>query len=226
MNLIAASHIQSSYGKKHVLSDVNIEIGQGSCVGIIGANGCGKSTLLAILAGIRTPAGGSIFYCGQEVTGRAAWKRYRRAIGYVPQRSILMPELTVWDNLLLWYVDRKLLRQELETGFLGELGLGEMCRMKVGQLSGGMEKRLSIGAALANRPGVLILDEPSAALDMPGKRDVRMYLEKFRQWGGTVIFTTHDESELELCSKLYVLAGGTCREADPEGKGAMLWKTI
>ena len=55
---------------------------------------------------------------------------------------------------------------------------------------------------------------------------VRMYLEKFRQWGGTVIFTTHDESELELCSKLYVLAGGTCREADPEGKGAMLWKTI
>lgn len=226
MNLITASHIQSSYGKKHVLTDVNIEIGQGSCVGIIGANGCGKSTLLAILAGIRTPAGGSIFYCGQEVAGRAAWKRYRRAIGYVPQRSILMPELTVWDNLLLWYVDRKQLRQELETGFLGELGLGEMCRLKVRQLSGGMEKRLSIGAALANRPGVLILDEPSAALDMPGKRDVRMYLEKFRQWGGTVIFTTHDESELELCSRLYVLAGGACMEADPKGKGAVLWKTI
>lgn len=225
MNLITASHIQSAYGKKHVLTDVNVEIGQGSCVGIIGANGCGKSTLLAILAGMRTPAGGSIFYCGREVSGKADRKNYRRVVGYVPQSSILIPELTVWDNLLLWYVDKKRLRQELETGFLGELGLGEMCKMKVRQLSGGMEKRLSIGAALAGRPGTLILDEPSAALDMPGKRDVRMYLEKFRQQGGTVIFTTHEESELELCDRLYVLAGGECREADPQGKGVMLWKT-
>lgn len=220
--LIKISHIQSAYGRKQVLADVCAEIEQGTCVGIIGANGCGKTTLLTILAGVRKPSAGTIFYREQEVNGKRGCQAYRRAVGYVPQESILIPELTVWDNLLLWYIDKNRLLYELEEGFLQELGLKEMCRMKVNQLSGGMKKRVSIGAALAQRPEVLILDEPGAALDLPGKNEVRTYLEKYKKQGGTIILATHDEAELELCDKLYVLSKGKCKEIDISLRGETL----
>lgn len=222
MEFIVAQNIQSSYGKHKVLRNVNFTVSRGDCVAILGANGCGKTTLLSILAGLREPKGGKLFLEGKEVDTKAKKDAYRCRIGYVPQESILIPELTVWDNLLLWYVDEQSLRKELEGGFLHELGLESMLSKRVSTLSGGMHKRVSIGVALASYPEVLILDEPSAALDLPGKKEMQAYLGKYKALGGTIILTTHDESELHLCNRIFLLKDGECLEVQRDLRGEEL----
>ena len=97
-----------------------------------------------------------------------------------------------------------------------------MVRLKAGRLSGGMKKRVSIGCALAGRPPVLILDEPDAALDLLGKADIRSYLVMYREIGGTILLATHEEVDLDICDRVYVLKGGICKEIDREVRGEKL----
>lgn len=222
MERILASDIESSYGRKQVLAGVTISADAGQCVGIVGANGCGKSTLLNILAGLRNAKKGSIFFDGQRADGRAAGKLFKSYTGYVPQENNLIPELSVKDNLLIWYHDRQLLAQEIREGFLKVLGMEEMLYMKAGKLSGGMKKRVSIGCALAGNPPILILDEPDAALDLPGKADIRKYLIMYKQLGGTILLATHEESDLDICDRVYALSGGRSREIDRNLRGEKL----
>ena len=223
MERLQAVNIASSYGRKKVLCGVNLTVGAGQCVGIVGRNGCGKSTLLNILAGLRKADSGEIYFDGNPAQGKQLFIRY---VGYVPQESSLIPELSVMDNLRLWYQDAKMLGQSLEQGFLRALGVDQMCRMKAGKLSGGMKKRVSIGCALAGNPPVLILDEPDAALDLPGKADIRKYLGMYRQMGGTVLLATHDEIDLELCDRVFALNGGTSKEIDKTLRGEALLNEI
>ncbi len=223
MERLRAVNIASSYGKKKVLCGVDIAADAGQCVGIVGINGCGKSTLLNILAGLRKAQSGEICFDGNRAQGRQPFIRY---VGYVPQESNLIPELSVMDNLRLWYQDKAMLQQSLEQGFLGALGVGQMCRMKAGKLSGGMKKRVSIGCALAGNPPILILDEPDAALDLPGKADIRKYLGMYRQMGGTILLATHDEIDLELCDRVFALSRGVGKEIDRTLRGEDLLNQI
>ncbi|MCM1182491.1 MAG: ABC transporter ATP-binding protein [Roseburia sp.] len=226
MERILASGIESAYGRKTVLAGVSLAADAGQCVGIVGANGCGKSTLLNILAGLRDAKAGDIFFDGQKAQGRAARRLFQGYTGYVPQESSLIPELSVRDNLLIWYRDRRLLEQELQEGFLRILGVDRMLPLKAGKLSGGMKKRVSIGCALAGRPPILILDEPDAALDLPGKADIRSYLILYKQQGGTILLATHEESDLDICDKLYALKGGKSEELDRTLRGEELIKRM
>lgn len=223
MERLQAVNITSAYGRKKVLCGVGLSAGAGQCVGIVGTNGSGKSTLLNILSGLRKADGGEIYFDGNRAQGRQTYIRY---VGYVPQESSLIPELSVMDNLRLWYQDAGQLKQSLEQGFLRALGVDQMCRMKAGKLSGGMKKRVGIGCALAGNPPVLILDEPDAALDLPGKADIRKYLCMYKQMGGTVLLATHDEIDLELCDKVYALNGGASREIDRTLRGEGLLNQI
>lgn len=223
MERLRAVNIASSYGKKKVLCGVDIAADAGQCVGIVGINGCGKSTLLNILAGLRKAQSGEICFDGNRAQGRQPFIRY---VGYVPQESNLIPELSVMDNLRLWYQDKAMLQQSLEQGFLGALGVGQMCRIKAGKLSGGMKKRVSIGCALAGNPPILILDEPDAALDLPGKADIRKYLGMYRQMGGTILLATHDEIDLELCDRVFALSRGVGKEIDRTLRGEDLLNQI
>lgn len=223
MERLQAVKIKGSYGKKKVLCEVDISAKAGQCVGIVGTNGCGKSTLLNILAGMRKADGGDIYFDGAVVRNRQDFIRF---VGYVPQENHLIPELCVLDNLRLWYRDAGALRQSLEQGFLKALGVDEMCRFKVGRLSGGMKKRVSIGCALAGNPPILILDEPDAALDLPGKADIRRYLSLYRQMGGTILLATHDEPDLDLCDRVYALSKGVSREISKTLRGEALLKEI
>ncbi len=206
MERIAAKNIVSSYGRLQVLKGVDISAGAGQCVGIVGRNGCGKSTLFDILAGLKKADGGEIWLD----TGKSP----AECVGYVPQESCLLDELSVLDNLRLWYRDRAELRRLLEQDFPGGLGAAGICRTRVGKLSGGMKKRVSIGCALAGNPPILILDEPGAALDLTGKAQLRRYLAGYKGHGGTILIATHEEGDLELCDKLYALCGGKSREID------------
>lgn len=223
--------ITSSYGKRQILKGTSFTAQTGECIGIVGANGCGKSTLLSVLAGTLKPKSGTVIYGDQMAwnstgTGGMRGDRevIRRMTGYVPQENPLIPELTVYDNLRLWYPDKQTLRQELEQGFLSLLGIKEFSTKQVSKLSGGMKKRVSIGIAMAGMPPILLLDEPSAALDLACKEDIRKYLLTYMERRGTVVITTHEESELSLCTKIYVMRDGILNQADNYLRGEDLVK--
>ena len=202
---VQITDIEKRYGKKNILQGVSLTAQGGSCIGILGSNGSGKSTLLAILAGVLRRDGGSFLCDGKDLFRDKALRS--ELVGYVPQGTPLLEELTAKDNLLLWY-DKKTMMQELESGVLGLLGIGEFLNMQVSKLSGGMKKRLSIGCAVAKRPPILLLDEPTAALDLACKQSIANYLERYKRSGGLLLLTTHDVMELELCDAWYIMKDG------------------
>lgn len=220
MKMIEIENIISAYGRKKVLHGITLSAERGECVGIVGPNGCGKSTLLSIMAGVLRPAAGSILYYGNDALKNR--NVFNKMTGYVPQENPLLPELSVYDNLRLWYPDKEELQKELKQGFLQILGIPEFVKMPVSKLSGGMKKRVSIGMALSGMPPVLILDEPSAALDLVCKEDIKRYLQIYLERKGTVVITTHEESELALCDSLYVMKGGKLVSVDKTLRGEAL----
>lgn len=205
-------HIAFSYGKKQVLKNACFSLEKGQCIGIIGANGSGKSTLLSILAGIRKPDSGQLLFHGKDLFQKENRKQLRLISGYVPQDNPLMEELCVFDNLRLWYPDKGKLKEALEHGILSEFGFEEYLKVPVSKLSGGLKKRVSIACALAGDPEILIMDEPTQALDMICKKDILDYMENCKKNGKSIIFTTHDETEFKICDKLFLLHAGELRE--------------
>ena len=202
---IEIRNIHKAYGKKQVLKGVGLTASGGSCIGILGSNGSGKSTLLCLLAGVLRADGGSFLYDGKDLLQDS--KLRSTLVGYVPQGTPLIEELNAWDNLLLWY-DKSTLKQELKSGILALLGIDSFLKVRVSKMSGGMKKRLSIGCAMSGRPPILLLDEPTAALDLACKQRIFRYLQTYKQSGGLLILTTHDAMELELCDALYILKDG------------------
>lgn len=207
MSLIEVKDIYKSYGKKNVLNGVNFHVEKGECIALAGANGCGKSTLLGILAGSVKPDSGEVTYNGENpFKDRKVFCRYT---GYVPQENPLMDKLSVYDNLRFWYCDsERSIEEDMKDGILKEFGLDSYRKYTVDKLSGGMKKRLSIACALASNPQILIMDEPGAALDIICKEDIKQYLLKYMQNGGTVVLTSHEEGELSICNRMYVLKDG------------------
>lgn len=202
---IAVNHIAKKYRGKVVLRDVSFEASDGMCIGILGSNGSGKSTLLSILAGIQRPDGGSFLCDGKDLLKDGKTRSAR--VGYVPQGTALIPELTGWDNLLLWY-DKKDLQQQLTKGVLRLLEVEEFLHKPVCKLSGGMKKRLSIGCSMVRCPQLLLLDEPTAALDLACKQTIGNYLRAYKKAGGILVLITHDPEELSLCDAWYILKDG------------------
>ncbi|MCM1245014.1 MAG: ABC transporter ATP-binding protein [Roseburia sp.] len=215
---LAATHIKKSYqrGKKLVLQDVSFSAEAGQCIGILGENGSGKSTLLSLLAGTQKADAGTLLYCGKPLLSES--RETRQLIGYVPQENPLIEELSAYDNLRLWYCDAPLsLEQELKDGVLAMLGIHEFLNVRVSRMSGGMKKRLSIGCAIAGDPPVLLLDEPGAALDLICKERISVYLKNCLEQGKIVLLATHEEREIELCDKLYVLKDGVLSALEYDG---------
>lgn len=220
MKMIEINNLSTSYGKRKILDGLSLSAERGECVGIVGPNGCGKSTLLSTMAGVLKPKTGSILYYGKDALANR--KVFSKMAGYIPQENPLLPELSVYDNLRLWYPDKKELTRELQEGFLQILGIPEFVKMPVSKLSGGMKKRVSIGIAMAGMPPILILDEPSAALDLVCKEDIRRYLQIYLERKGTIVITTHEESELSLCDSLYVMKNGRLQQIDKTLRGELL----
>ena len=188
-----------------VLDFPGLDLQPGKIYAVIGANGSGKSTLLSILAGVLRRDGGGFLVDGKDLFSNS--KLRSQCVGFVPQGTPLLEELTAWDNLLLWY-DRATLKQELENGVLRTLGIQDFLKVPVSKMSGGMKKRLSIGCAVAGRPPILLLDEPTAALDLACKESIAQYLRQYKAAGGLLLLTTHDVLELNLCDAWYIIKDG------------------
>lgn len=203
--MIEIKNITKKYGKNQVLKDINLTIKSGDCIGIVGANGSGKTTLLSIISGIHKADGGQILLDGKDITTSS--KLSSHYISYVPQENPLIEELSAFDNLRLWYKgSKKELNKELTYGILHTLGIDKYSDKIVSKMSGGMKKRLSIGIALLERPSLLIMDEPSAALDIAGKYEIKKYMKYYTsQLNGSIIVVSHDQNELSICNKLYLL---------------------
>lgn len=203
--MIKIDSITKKYGKKIILSNISFSANAGDCIGIVGTNGSGKTTLLSSISGVIKPDSGAVYIDNEKISYSNT--NISRYISYIPQENPLIPELSVKDNLKLWYSSSVLnLNYELENGVLKMLGIDSFIKMKVSKLSGGMKKRLSIGIALANNPSLLIMDEPSAALDLSCKKQIRDYMTSFTaNEKKTIIIASHDESELAICNKLYLL---------------------
>lgn len=202
-----AVNICKTYGKKKVLSNLSFVAEKGKCTGFIGANGCGKSTLFRILAGVEKADGGTISLWGKEI--RRPDKELAEYVGYLPQENALMEELTVKDNLTLYSA---LCRKKVSSDYLEELyerfAVREFEKEKVSRLSGGMKKRVSIVCALLHQPEILLMDEPSAALDLVFKEELKSYIKEFTEKGGSVLISSHDQGEVEQCHRLYAIRRG------------------
>lgn len=211
--IMIIENIRKKYGKRNILNGINLEAENGMCIGIIGSNGSGKSTLLGILAGTISSDGGSFCYdeCNLLSSGKSA-----ELVGYVPQNTPLIDELNARDNLRLWYSGSEL-KKQLSDGVLHSLGIHEFINVPVRKMSGGMKKRLAIGCAVANNPKILLLDEPSAALDLVCKKIISEYLSSFKQNGGIILLATHDVQEFPLCDEVYILKNGILEKYDYDG---------
>ncbi len=203
--ILTVEKIAKGYKKKIVLNDITFSADAGMQIGILGKNGSGKSTLLSILSGVLSPDSGKFEYNGKDLLKKSVLRN--SICAYVPQENPLIGELSAWDNLRMWY-DIAKLKYELSDGFLKMLGIDEFINVRVNEMSGGMKKRLSIGCAIYSDPRVLLLDEPTAALDIICKEKIYDYLGAFRKNGGIVLLATHDEKEIKACDSLFIVKGG------------------
>lgn len=221
--MIDIRNISKSYGKKSVLKDFSAEIDEGEIIGILGENGSGKSTLLSILYGIVSADRGNFLFGDENLFEKN--KLRQKIVGYVPQGTPLIEELSAWDNLCLWY-KKEDLQKSLNDGFLKTLGINEFLKLPVKKMSGGMKKRLSIGCALFNNPKILLLDEPTASLDILCKQTIYDYFREFKKSGGTIIIATHEIQEIELTDRCFIIKDGAAVEYKYSGDVDELSKKI
>ncbi|MBM3323296.1 metal ABC transporter ATP-binding protein [candidate division WOR-3 bacterium] len=214
-----------AYPHSVALEDVSFELGQGEFLGIIGPNGSGKTTLLRVVLGLERPAAGKATVLDAVGSGLAS---VRRRIGYVPQRRSIDPRFPVsaFDAALMGvYGSVGLLRRPLAAdrarvrAALDAVGLTDMAGHVAGHLSGGQQQRLLIARALAQEPEILLLDEPTSAVDVSTRQAIVELVHKLHaERGLTTLYVTHDINEVLPCldKVMYlnrtVRAFGRCEE--------------
>jgi ABC-2 type transport system ATP-binding protein len=195
--VLEAKGLIKRYGDREALKAVSFSAGRGELVAIIGPNGAGKTTLLSILAGIQRPDGGNVSKSPDEV-------------GWVPQQAALYGKLTVAENLKLFArLERVPDPAETVDHMLELTDLRDRAGDQVGTLSGGNRQRVNIAIGLLGRPEVLLLDEPSAALDPRQRERLWQFILRLAADGTTVLYATHNVQEADrYADQLVVLADG------------------
>lgn len=193
---------------KHALKGVDLTVERGSIFGLLGPNGAGKSTLINILAGLVVKSSGTAKICGYDIDTQT--RAARASIGVVPQEIAMDVYFSPYQALELqagYYGVPKAERRSEE--ILAALGLAEKRDAYVRQLSGGMKRRLLIAKALVHNPPVLILDEPTAGVDIELRRQLWAYVRELHAKGTTIILTTHYLEEAEsLCDRIAIIHNG------------------
>ncbi len=201
--------------EKRALNGIDLQIRAGSIFGLLGPNGAGKSTFINILSGLVTKTGGSASIWGMDIDDHP--RASRAAMGVVPQEINMDPFFTPMEALELqagFYGVPKSMRRSLE--ILEAVGLDDKKDAYVRQLSGGMKRRLMVAKAMVHAPPVLILDEPTAGVDVELRRSLWDYVQELNKRGTTIILTTHylEEAE-ELCDEIAIINHGTVIASEP-----------
>jgi putative ABC transport system ATP-binding protein len=200
------------------LADVSVRIESGEYVGIVGPSGCGKSTLLHVLGCVDSPTRGRLSIDGRDVAtlGDAERSRMRlRRIGFVFQRFFLLPMLTAAENVELPQAEAGVARAERRrrtAELLDYVGLAARAAHRPAQLSGGEMQRVAIARALANRPSLLLADEPTGELDEATGEQIARLLDRVHADGTTVVVVTHDPALARRARRVLTMHDGRMRE--------------
>lgn len=218
MKILQVKQIHKIYGEKenkvHALNDVSFCVEEGEFIAIVGTSGSGKSTLLNLIGGLDTPSQGEIIIRNHNI---ATLKRKeltifrRRNIGFVFQNYSLMPVLNVYDNVALpvtfdkgKYVDHCYIKELLD-----ELGMWEKRKSYPNELSGGQQQRVALARALANKPALILADEPTGNLDSATTIEVMGLLkESSRKYKQTILMVTHNETLAQACDRIIRIEDG------------------
>ncbi len=215
--MIDVKHVTKYYGSREsrfqVLREISFQIRDGSFTVILGASGSGKSTLLQIVSGLDRPDSGQIFYDGADITAldEAKLTRFRRdTVGFIFQQYYLLPGMDVRKNVKL---GADLAGNKDFEDMIRAVGLGQKLHKYPSELSGGEQQRVSVARALAKKPKVLFLDEPTGALDEATGRQVLDYICKLQmEYGFTIVMVTHNQNIAEMADTVIRMNSGSIQE--------------
>ncbi len=208
--MIEAQSLTKHFGKVHAVNGVNFNARDGEVMGLLGPNGAGKTTILRMLATILRPTSGTAAVDGHDL--RRAPEKVRAAIGVLPENWGLYGRLTAREHLRyfgrLYGMDETSLERRI-TELIALLEMGEYADRRCDPFSKGMKQKVALGRALIHNPKTMLLDEPTAGLDVMSVRGVRDLIRRFRDEGRCVLFSTHilDEAE-RLCDCIAILHRG------------------
>ena len=207
---VRLDHVSKEFGGAFAVRELTLDIASGEFFSMLGPSGCGKTTTLRMIGGFEDPTAGGIVLCGDDVT---ALPPDKRNVNTVFQSYALFDHLSVRDNIAFGLKRKRVERSEIQRR-VGEMldlvQLGGMADRKPRTLSGGQRQRVALARALVNRPAVLLLDEPLAALDLKLRRQMQVELKQIqREVGITFVFVTHDQDEaLTMSDRLAVMNDG------------------
>ncbi len=205
---IRARQVSKRFGSTQALDCVDLEVAPGEFFGLLGPNGAGKTTLISALAGLVRPDAGTLSVMGHDV--QADYRTARRHLGVVPQELVFDPFFTVRESL------------RIQSGYFGigdndawideildNLGLTSKADANMRMLSGGMKRRVLVAQALVHRPPVIVLDEPTAGVDVELRQTLWQFIRRLNEAGHTIVLTTHYLEEAEnLCTRIAMLKAG------------------
>jgi ABC-2 type transport system ATP-binding protein len=206
---IVFKSVKKNFGKLEALKGIDLTIEEGEFFGLLGPNGAGKSTLINILAGLTKPSSGSIKVMGYDVT--QDYQYARRSLGIVPQELVFDPFFNVREMLRFQagYFGKGQENDDWIDEVIEELDLKDKANTNMRMLSGGMKRRALIAQALVHKPPVIVLDEPTAGVDVELRKRLWQFIKKLNQKGHTIVLTTHYLEEAEtLCSRIGMMDHG------------------
>jgi len=207
MPILEVRGLRKSYNGRPVVAGIDLEMKDGEVFGLLGPNGAGKSTTISIISGLIKPNAGSVHIAGVDVfrDQMAA----RRLIGVVPQDIALYPTLTARENLAFWGhmygLNGAPLRKRVDE-VLELVGLADRADQRIDKYSGGMKRRINIGAGLLHRPKLLLMDEPTVGIDPQSRNHILDTVRELNRQGTSVLYTSHYMEEVEvLCDRIAIM---------------------
>jgi ABC-2 type transport system ATP-binding protein len=208
--MLEVRNLRKDYGATPALAGISFTVGTGELFGLLGPNGAGKTTLMSIVSGLLDPSGGQIFLADREFHRHD--RDVRRTIGIVPQDLAIYNELTARENLRFFGQLYGLGGNELEhrvERILAAIALADRADQRVGTFSGGMKRRLNLGASLVHEPKILLLDEPTTGVDPQSRNHIFEEVRRLNSQGITIVYTSHYMEEVQaLCPRIGILDHG------------------
>ncbi len=223
MEIVKMEHVTKIYGEGNTrvwgLDDVNLTIKKGEVVAVVGASGSGKSTLLHVMGGVDTPNAGNVIVDGKDITRLTDEEMSvfrRRKIGFVFQAYHLIPVLTVEENIKMpILLDHRKPDRDYVDHIIEMLGLKDRRKYLPNQLSGGQQQRAAIARALANRPALILADEPTGALDSKnGNEVITLLQDSVKKLDQTLVLITHNIDLAREADRIVKIVDGKISETD------------
>ena len=209
-NVIEVKHLAKSYKSNKAVDDLSLEVKEGEILGLLGPNGSGKTTTMNCILALLKFDDGKIKIFGEEMSPDAYETKAK--IGVVFQEVAVFDELTVYGNIDYFcglYIDDKSLRKQYVEEAIDFVGLNDYKKFRPKKLSGGLLRRLNIACGIAHKPELIILDEPTVAVDPQSRNHILEGIKKLNEQGATIIYTSHYMEEVEqICNRIAIMDKG------------------